>query len=87
MITYNETIQRGFKRKQLGNDNVWFNRHGYNYFFTQKTVAELKGCKLVAYWMPDTMRIELCLQKKHKIITRVKVESIEEFDLITKIYE
>ena len=59
MITYNETIERGFKRHDLGGDSVWFDKHGYEWFITQRTLFKNKKQEIIADWCPEEMAINI----------------------------
>ena len=88
MITYKETLDLGFKRNDLGGDEVWFNEFGYECFITKKTICKLKGgSKIVAQWCPDYKVIELLLlDRDHFISNTITVNSVEKFKELTQIF-
>jgi len=61
MIKYKDTIERGFKRFDLGNDQVWLDQYGYEWFITEKKLAKLKKGNITANWCPETQTIEVML--------------------------
>lgn len=89
MIKYKEVIGRGFKRIELGNDSVWYDNHGYNWFLCEKVLAKLKGDEqIIANWCPEDMAIELLRIKKSTgdILFKLVFDDINEFDIHTQIF-
>lgn len=80
MITYKETIDRGFKRLDLGGDAVWFNQYGYEWFLTEKKLAKLGKGNITANWCPETKTIEVMRLLNGKIYARKSFDTIKEFD-------
>jgi hypothetical protein len=80
MIKYKETIARGFKRKNLGGDKVWFDRYGYEWFITEKRIAKLSKGNITANWCPETQTIEVMRLIDNQIQRRKTFKTIEEFD-------
>jgi hypothetical protein len=80
MIKYKETIDRGFKRKNLGGDKVWFDRYGYEWFVTEKRIAKLSKGNITANWCPETQTIEVMRLIDNQIQRRKTFKTIEEFD-------
>lgn len=71
-INYKQVIALGFKRKEFGNDSVFFDQNGYEYFVAKQTILKTQGVKIVAYWHPETKEIELLYLKKENVISRQK---------------
>ncbi len=71
-ISYKQVIALGFKRKEFGNDSVFFDENGYEYFVAKQTILKTQGVKIVAYWHPETKEIELLYLKKENVISRQK---------------
>lgn len=70
-IRYKQVIDLGFKRKDLGGDQVFHDQHGYDWFIASKTLVKEQGCKIIANWHPETQEIEvLYLNKKRDVISR-----------------
>jgi hypothetical protein len=82
MIKYTETIDRGFQRKDLGNDSVWFDEFGYEWFVTEKIVCKLKKGSITANWCPDTKTIEVMRLIDGTVKSRKSFKTIEEFDYL-----
>jgi hypothetical protein len=82
MIKYKEVLDRGFKRLELGSDNVFFNEHGYEWFVAEKVIQKLNKGKLVATWCPETKTIELMKIINGDVIGRKTLKTIYEFDKI-----
>ena len=80
MIKYKETIDRGFKRKDLGCDEVWFDQYGYEWFITEKRIAKLSKGNITANWCPETQTIEVMRLIDNQIQRRKTFKTIEEFD-------
>jgi hypothetical protein len=80
MIKYKETIDRGFKRKNLGGDEVWFDQYGYEWFITEKRIAKLSKGNITANWCPETQTIEVMRLIDNQIQRRKTFKTIEEFD-------
>jgi len=80
MIKYKETLDRGFKRKDLGNDPVWFNEFGYEWFTTEKVLAKLKKGNITANWCPETKTIEVMRLVDGFIKAQKSFKTIDEFD-------
>jgi len=71
-ISYKQVIALGFKRKEFGNDSVFFDENGYEYFVAKQTILKTQGVKIVAYWHPETKEVELLYLKKENVISRQK---------------
>lgn len=82
MIKYKETIDRGFKRRDFGNDSVWFDEFGYEWFITEKTIIKLKKGNISANWCPDTKTIEVMRLIDGLVKSRKTFKTIEEFDYL-----
>ena len=80
MIKYKETLDRGFKRKDLGNDSVWFNEFGYEWFITEKVLAELKKGNITANWCPETKTIEVMRLVDGFVKAQKSFKTIDEFN-------
>ena len=80
MIKYKETIDRGFKRRDFGNDSVWFDEFGYEWFITEKRLAKLSKGNITANWCPDTKTIEVMRLIDGLVKSRKSFKTIEEFD-------
>lgn len=80
MIKYKETLDRGFKRKDLGNDSVWFDEFGYEWFITEKRLAKLGKGNITANWCPETKTIEVMRLIDGLVKSRKSFKTIEEFD-------
>jgi hypothetical protein len=86
MIHYYETLDLGFKRRDLG-DAVWEKEYGYDWFITEKTIAKLKGRKrIVADWCPAERFITVGVVDEHgKYLNKHTCETVEEYKELTKI--
>jgi hypothetical protein len=82
MIKYKETIDRGFKRKDLGNDSVWFDEFGYEWFITEKVIIKLKKGNITANWCPETKTIEVMRLIDGLVKSRKSFKTLEEFDYL-----
>ena len=82
MIKYKETIDRGFKRRDFGNDSVWFDEFGYEWFITEKRLAKLSKGNITANWCPDTKTIEVMRLIDGLVKSRKTFKTIEEFDYL-----
>ena len=80
MITYKETIDRGFKRRDFGNDSVWFDMYGYEWFITEKRLAKLGKGNITANWCPETKTIEVMRLLNGTIYAQKSFDTIEKFD-------
>jgi hypothetical protein len=80
MIKYKETIDRGFKRKNLGGDKVWFEQYGYEWFVTEKRIAKLSKGNITANWCPETQTIEVMRLIDNQVVGRKSFKTIREFD-------
>ena len=80
MIKYKETLDRGFKRKDLGNDSVWFNEFGYEWFITEKVLSKLKKGNITANWCPETKTIEVMRLVDGSIKAQKSFKTIDEFE-------
>jgi hypothetical protein len=80
MIKYKETIDRGFKRKNLGGDKVWFDQYGYEWFVTEKRIAKLSKGNITANWCPETQTIEVMRLIDNQVVGRKSFKTIREFD-------
>lgn len=83
MIKYDETIQVGFERKNLGNDNVWFKEFGYEWFITEKIILKKGKFKIIANWCPDVKKIDVLHVQEARVIARRifnDIESYKEFE-------
>jgi len=80
MIKYKETIDRGFKRKNLGGDKVWFDQYGYEWFVTEKRIAKLSKGNITANWCPETQTIEVMRLIDNQVVARKSFKTIREFD-------
>lgn len=82
MIKYKETLDRGFKRKDLGNDSVWFDEFGYEWFITEKVISKFKIGNITANWCPETKTIEVMRIINGLVKSRKSFKTIEEFDYL-----
>jgi hypothetical protein len=80
MIKYKETIDRGFKRRDFGNDSVWFDEFGYEWFITEKRLAKLSKGNITANWCPETKTIEVMRLLDGMVKARKSFDTIEKFD-------
>jgi len=80
MIKYKDTIDRGFKRLNLGNDQVWLDQYGYDWFITEKRLAKLSKGNITANWCPETQTIEVMRLVGGEIYAQKSFKTIEEFD-------
>jgi hypothetical protein len=87
MIQYKEVKDRGFKRLDLGGDDVWFNIHGYEWFMCEKVLFKGKTESICASWQPDDMNVLIQrVTKDGNIKATVSFESIEEYDNYVKLF-
>jgi hypothetical protein len=86
MIKYSEIIDRGFKRLDFGNDSVFFNTHGYEWFICEKVLQKLDRGKIVANWCPETKTIEVMKVVKGDVFGRISCKEIAHFDSINSFY-
>jgi hypothetical protein len=86
MIKYKETIDRGFKRKDLGNDSVWFDEFGYEWFITEKVIIKLKKGNITANWCPETKTIEVMRLIDGLVKSRKSFKTLEEFDYLSSLH-
>lgn len=80
MIKYKEVIDRGFKRINLGNDSIWFDEYGYDWFICEKKLAKLSKGNITANWCPETRTIEVMRLIDHKVKGRISFKNIQSFD-------
>jgi hypothetical protein len=80
MIKYKDTIARGFKRRDFGNDSVWFDEFGYEWFITEKRLAKLSKGNITANWCPETRTIEVMRLLDGMVKARKSFDTIEKFD-------
>jgi len=80
MIKYKDTIDRGFKRFNLGGDQVWFDMYGYDWFITEKRLAKLSKGNITANWCPETKTIKVMRLVGGHIQASKTFKTIEEFD-------
>ena len=82
LFEYADLVNLGFDRGEH-EDEVWFDRYGYPYFYLTKTL-----CKdLSLEWSPDDRQVILYRLKKHKILQRVAVPSWEVLLLLIDMFE
>ena len=84
MITYKEVIDRGFKRKDFGGDEVWFDRYGYEWFIAEKKLAKLGKGNITANWCPETKTIEVMRLIDGMIMERQSFTNLAAFDKFDK---
>jgi hypothetical protein len=84
MIKYKDTIARGFKRRDFGNDSVWFDQYGYEWFITEKRLAKLAKGNITANWCPETQTIEVMRLIDGRIMERQSFSDIAAFDKFDK---
>jgi len=84
MIKYKDTIDRGFKRFDLGNDQVWLDQYGYEWFITEKKLAKLSKGNITANWCPETKTIEVMRLIDGQIMERQSFSDLVAFDKFDK---
>jgi hypothetical protein len=84
MIKYKDTIDRGFKRFDLGNDQVWLDTYGYEWFICEKRLAKLAKGNITANWCPETQTIEVMRLVDGQIMERQSFSDIAAFDKFDK---
>jgi hypothetical protein len=84
MIKYKDTIDRGFKRRYLGGDQVWFDQYGYEWFICEKRLAKLAKGNITANWCPETQTIEVMRLIDGSIMERQSFSDIAAFDKFDK---
>lgn len=72
-INYKEVIDLGFKRKDLGNDSVFFNQYGFEWFIV---IMKLKK-GIYAEWDCTTKEVELVHYEKENVIGRMPIVDLE----------
>jgi hypothetical protein len=80
MIKYKEAIDRGFKRRNLGEDSVWFDEYGYEWFVAEKKLAKLRKGTITANWCPETQTIEVMRIIDSMVRARKTFTTIKDFD-------
>ena len=73
-VRYKTLIDLGFKRFE-GNDTVWFNQYGYEWFW-----LELKLTKRIhVFWCPEDKKLILRrTNKKDDILAKHTIKSLKE---------
>ena len=77
MIKYKETTDIGFKRRDFGNDSVWFNEFGYDWFITEKLIIKKGKFEIIANWNPNMMEIEVMHIQNEIVVARMFFNDIE----------
>ena len=76
-IAYKCLLDKGFKRKNLGSDKVFFNEFGYEWFILSKKLAK----NWFMNWDPSTRKVELLKEDKAGfILIRERMKDEEEVD-------
>src|SRR5690554_6700576 len=82
-IKYKDVMDLGFKRKDLGDDEIFFNKFGFNWFIV--TLKLKKGIK--AEWNCETRKVELVNYEGHNVIGRMPVENLEHLKEIIEFFK